>query len=194
MNTARQLNPITFRNRIHPWMFALWVSFGSIIMMFGALTSAYIVKSAAGEWLEFPMPNAFYISTALLLASSVCLHISYRSFVKEKEMPYKVLMALAFVLGIAFVVMQFQGWNALFAMGVDFKANVSGSFFYLISGLHALHILGGVAAMTVAIIHAHSLPFVVTEKRKLRYRLVLHYWHFVDILWIYLFAFLIFVK
>jgi len=90
--------------------------------------------------------------------------------------------------------MQYMGWQEMFAMGVDLKAHVSGSFFYLISGLHALHIMGGIAAMVVAIIHAHSLPFIITEKRKLRYRLVLHYWHFVDILWIYLFAFLIFVK
>jgi len=194
MATATRLNPISFRNRVHPWMFALWVSFASIIMMFGALTSAYIVKSSAGEWLEFPIPSEFFISTAVLLLSSVTLHIAYHSFKNERELPYKVLLPVSFVLGIVFVTMQFYGWNALFAMGVDLKANVSGSFFYLISGLHAAHILGGVAAITVAIIHAFSLPFIVTEKRKLRFRLVLHYWHFVDILWIYLFAFLLLVK
>jgi len=191
---AAKLNPLSFRNRIHPWMFALWVSFASIIMMFGALTSAYIVQSAAGEWLEFKIPNQFFISTVILLISSITLHIAYRSFKKQKELPYKLLLIVSFVLGITFVVMQYQGWQAMFDMGVDMKANVSGSFFYLISGLHAAHILGGVAAITVAILHAFTLPFIVTEKRKLRFRLVLHYWHFVDILWIYLFAFLLLVK
>jgi len=175
-------------------MFALWVSFASIIMMFGALTSAYIVKSAAGDWLEFPIPTYFFMSTSLLIISSITLHVSYISFKKQNEYLYKLLLPVSFILGIAFVVLQYYGWQEMFAMGVDLKAHVSGSFFYLISGLHAAHILGGVAAISVAIIHAFSLPFIVTEKRKLRFRLVLHYWHFVDILWIYLFVFLLLVK
>lgn len=191
---AVTLNPITFRNRIHPHKFALYISFASIIMMFGALTSAYIVKSAAGNWLEYQMPSLFYVSTAVLIMSSVVLHISYNSFLKGKATPYRLYLVVVFLLGLTFVVLQYYAWQALFAAGVDLKANVSGSFLYLITGLHALHILGGVAAITVAIVHAFTLPFIVTEKRRIRFQLVLHYWHFVDILWIYLLGFLLLVK
>jgi cytochrome c oxidase subunit 3 len=163
-------------------------------MMFGALTSAYIVKSAAGDWLEYTMPNYFYISTAALLLSSVTIHASFLGFKKNNEFVYKGLLLVSFVLGISFVVLQYYGWQALFGVGVDLKANVSGSFLYLITGLHAAHILGGVAAITVAIIHAFTLPFIVTEKRKLRFELVVHYWHFVDLLWVYLLIFLLVCK
>lgn len=184
----------TYRNRIHPKKFALYVSFASIIMMFGALTSAYIVKSAAGNWLEYTMPSYFYYSTAVLLLSSVTLHAAYINFKNENEIPYKLLLLISFVLGITFVALQYYGWQALFGVGLDLKANVSGSFLYLITGLHAAHILGGLAAIMVAILHAFSLPFIVTEKRKLRFQLVIHYWHFVDALWIYLLIFLLVCK
>jgi len=163
-------------------------------MMFGALTSAYIVKSAAGNWLEYTMPVYFYYSTAALILSSVAIHASYINFKNENEIPYKLLLLASFVLGITFVVFQYHGWNALFNVGVDLKANVSGSFLYLITGLHAAHILGGIAAIVVALLHAFTLPFVVTDKRKLRFQLVINYWHFVDALWIYLLIFLLVCK
>jgi cytochrome c oxidase subunit 3 len=188
------LNPTTYRNRIHPHKFALWVSFASIIMMFGSLTSAYIVKNAAGNWLEYQMPTLFYFSTAILITSSITLHYAYYSFTKNNEWAYKIGLLVSFILGITFVVLQYYAWQSLFANGVDLKSNVSGSFLYLITGLHAVHILGGIAAITVAIIHAFTLDFFVTEKRKLRFQLVLHYWHFVDVLWIYLLAFLLLCK
>ncbi len=194
MEVADINKPLTHRNKIHPKLFALWISFASIIMMFGALTSAYIVKSAAGNWLEYQLPTQFFYSTGVILLCSLTLHISFSSFVKEKEWMYKSMLLLSFVLGISFVVIQYYGWQSLYAHGVDLKASISGSFMYLITGLHAIHILAGVTAMVVAIIHAFSLPFVVTEKRKLRFRLVCHYWHFVDFLWIYLFGFLMFYK
>jgi len=179
--------------RIHPQVFALWVSFGSIFMMFIALTSAYIVKQASGNWLEFLIPNEFYISTVIILLSSLTLHGSYVSFNKEKEVPYKLLLVLSLILGAVFLVMQFRGWFTLFDNGIDLKGNTSGSFFYLITILHAAHIVGGIGAMIVAVLHAYTLKFKPTERRRIRFSLVLQYWHFVDILWIFLFAFLLFI-
>lgn len=193
MKTA-SINSFNTRNRIHPHKFALYISFASIIMMFGALTSAYIVRHAAGDWLEYTIPNYFYFSTAAILLSSVTLHTAYHHFVKGLEKGYKLFLPISLFLGIAFVVLQYYGWSELFGRGVDLKLNVSGSFLYLITGLHALHVIGGITAIVVAIIHAFTLPYIVTEKRRIRFQLVLHYWHFVDILWIYLLGFLLFVK
>ncbi len=182
------------RKGINPQKFALWIGMASIIMMFTGWTSAYIVKHAAGNWLEFGLPNMFYASTVTIILSSVVLHLSYIGYKKQREVMYKGLLVLAFILGVTFVVMQYQGWMQLFGMGVDFKANVAGSFTYLITVAHAVHVLGGLAALIVAMIHAFSLKFRYTEKRKNRFELVLQYWHFVDILWIYLLLFMLNTK
>jgi len=179
------------RNKIHAQKFALYISFASIVMMFIAFTSAYIVKQAAGNWLEFAIPSMFYISTVVILLSSITLHSSYKAFLAGKEGMYKTLLIVSLILGISFLVLQYHGWQDMFAVGVDLKGNVSGSFVYLITGVHALHIVGGIAAIIVAIVHAFTLKFRLTEKRKLRFELTLHYWHFVDFLWVYLFGFIL---
>ena len=104
------------------------------------------------------------------------------------------MLVLSFILGIAFIILQYFGWTELYKKGVDLKGNVSGSFFYLLSGIHALHVLGGIAAISVALIHAFTLKFVVTDRRINRFDLVVNYWHFVDFLWGYLFLFLLISK
>lgn len=183
-----------YSSRIHPQKFALWTAFASIMMMFGAFTSAYIVRQAAGNWLEFPLPNIFYLSTAIILISSVTLHLSYRGFIAGSEARYKSLLVVTFFLAIGFMISQYVGWQTLFASGVDMKGNPAGSFLYVITGVHALHILGGIGALIVAMIHAFGLKYKVTDKRKIRFELVLHYWHFVDLLWVYLLIFLLITR
>jgi cytochrome c oxidase subunit 3 len=178
------------RSKIHPQKFALLVSCASVVMLFAALTSAYVVRQAAGNWLEFPMPSYFLYSTLVLILSSFSLHFSYKGFVAGKELQYKLLLPFTFFLGILFIYLQYQGWTALVDLGVELGTNPSGSFLYVLSGLHAAHILGGLAALLVALLHAFILPYEVTEKRKLRFELTQIYWHFVDILWIYLIVFL----
>lgn len=176
-------------NKIHSHKFALWVAIATIIMMFGAFTSAYIVRRASGNWYEFKLPDIFWINTVVIVASSFTLHASYRAFLKGFEKRYKALLTATFVLGIAFVVLQYMGWKAMTDMGATFTINPSSSFVYVISGLHAAHVLGGMAALIVAMIHAHVLPYKPTPRRRLRFELVVHYWHFVDVLWVYLFVF-----
>lgn len=177
------------RSRIHPKKFGLMLACASIIMMFAGLTSAYLVRQAAGNWLEFQLPVLFSINTGLMVASSIVLHFAYMGFRKGREKQYKNLLLLALIMGVAFLVLQYQGWKALQAIGVDLATNPSSSFIYVISGIHAAHVLGGVAALLVATMHAFSLPVKVTEARKLRFELTLIYWHFVDFLWVYLFVF-----
>ncbi len=184
----------SYKKRLNPKKFALWVSFGSIIMMFGSLTSAYIVKQASGNWLEFIMPNHFIISTISIILSSVFLHLSFNALRTHKKAMYQIGLVLAVILGFSFVAFQYYGWSALFSVGVDLKGNASGSFFYLITGLHALHVLAGIAALFVAVFHAFTLKFKPSTMRINRYELVVHYWHFVGILWIYLLGFLILCK
>ncbi len=182
------------RNAIHPMKLALWMSLASISMMFAGLLSAYIVRQAAGNWFEFTLPNLFLASTAVIIFSSSTLHRSLLAFRQKKEWQYKLTLLLSFFLGIAFVICQYQGWSAMLAGGIDIKGNPSGSFIYVITGLHVAHVLGGLAAMVVALIHAFTLNFRVTPLRINRLEMTAHYWHYVDVLWIVLFLFLTFYR
>jgi cytochrome c oxidase subunit 3 len=178
-------------NKIHPKKFGLYISFASILMMFAGLTSAYIVRQGAGNWLEFKMPNVFFLSTFTILLSSVTLHLSYKGFLKGNINQYRYLLLLSGILALAFIVMQYLGWLQLNAIGVDLKGNPAGSFVYVISGIHAAHVLGGLGAIAIAIMHAFSLKYKVTAARKLRFELTTNYWHFVDLLWVYLIVFMV---
>ena len=182
------------RNKIHPHKFALWVACASIVMMFVAFTSAYVVRQAAGNWLEFKLPMQFFYSAGVILLSSLTLHWSYISFLKEREQSYKLLLILTFFLGIVFVILQYLGWVALQESGVQFNGNPAGSFVYVISWVHAAHVIGGIAVLTVALIHAFRLLFRVTPRRKLRLEMTMTYWHFVDALWIYLLVFMVITR
>jgi cytochrome c oxidase subunit III len=179
------------QSKIHQYKFALWVGIAGIIMMFAAFTSAYVIRRAAGNWFEFKLPDIFFVNTVVILLSSLSLHASYNAFKKKNERMYKGLLIVTFVLGLVFVVLQYQGWLALDAIGATFTINPSSSFIYVISGLHAAHVLGGIAALGVALTHAFILPFKPTPRRKLRFELVLQYWHFVDLLWVYLIVFFV---
>jgi cytochrome c oxidase subunit III len=182
------------RSKINPQKFALWIACGSIIMMFVALTSAYIVRQAVGNWLEFPVPKNFYISTIVILLSSITLHYSYLSFKSMKTNGFRYGLILTFILAILFIHFQYQGWLDMNSNGIYLNGNPSGSFMYVISGLHAAHVLGGMAALIIAIIYAFNLKHVVNQRRINRFELVTSYWHFVGGLWVYLLLFLMFQR
>lgn len=179
------------RSKLHPKKFALFVACASMMMMFAGLTSAYIIRQAAGNWLEFALPSLFYVNTIVMLLSSVILQASYSAFIKENARAYKGLLVLGFIMGLAFIVLQYQAWVQMDVSGVAFNGNPSGSFVYVLSGIHATHVLGGITALIIALVHAFVLPMRVTPRRKLRFEMTLIFWHFVDALWIYLLLFFI---
>lgn len=186
---TRPIENATKRNRIHPHKLALWVGLASIMMMFTALTSAYIVRMAAGNWLEFQIPDIFYWNTAVIVASSISLHLSYESFKRGAARPYRILLGVTLALGLLFLYLQYVGWEQLAAY-VPLKTNPAGDFVYVLSWLHAAHVVGGIAILVVALIIALLLPAKITPARKLRFQLSLTYWHFIDLLWIYLLVFM----
>lgn len=177
------------RNKINPQKFALIVGCASITMMFAAFSSAYMVRQAAGNWLEFALPSMFYWSAGIIVLSSITLQFSYSAFKSGKKQFYRSLLVFSLFLGTVFIVFQYLGWQEMVNDGIPLTTNPSGDFIYAISGVHAAHVLGGIAALIVAIIHAFGLPFKFTPKRKLRFELTLIYWHFIGFLWIYLLTF-----
>ncbi|MCB9318537.1 MAG: cytochrome c oxidase subunit 3 [Lewinellaceae bacterium] len=179
------------QSKIHPHKLALWISLASILMMFGAFTSAYMVRKGAGNWLDYEVPGIFYVSTVVMLLSSVTIQYAYLSYKSGKELLYKGALVLTFLLGIGFLILQYKGWMDLYGIGIEINGNPSGSFFYAISGVHAAHVLGGLAIMVVAMVQAFSLPFTFLKNRLTRLELTTTYWHFVDLLWVYLLFFLL---
>jgi cytochrome c oxidase subunit 3 len=178
------------RKRIHPHKFTLWVAIGSIVMMFAGLTSAYIVKSNQAGWQSIEMPKVFWYSTGTILISSLIMQVAVRSF-KQREMNrYRVLIATTFLLGVTFVILQWFGFTQLWRSGIQFKGSAGGGqFLYVIAGLHAVHVLGGVIALMIMFIKAFfgRIKFYSSVPVEL----MATYWHFVDILWIYLLIFFI---
>ncbi|MEP7257336.1 MAG: heme-copper oxidase subunit III [Flavitalea sp.] len=177
----------TQRKKIHPHKFTLWIAIGSIIMMFAGLTSAYIVKGSQPEWTTVHMPVIFYYSTAVILVSSIMIQVALKAF-KERNMKlYRRLLTLTAFAGIAFIAMQLFGFNQLWESGVNFKGSGGGQFLYIIFGLHAIHVLGGVITLLVMFIRAYSSK--IRNYNPVSIELASTYWHFVDLLWIYLFVF-----
>jgi cytochrome c oxidase subunit III len=179
------------QNKIHPHKFALWVAIAAIIMMFAGLTSAYIVKSGAPGWEEVRTPKVFWYSTAVLLISSLTIQASLRSFKHRAMQQFRTLFLMTTILGIVFVILQWEGFKYLWSHGVRFEGAGAGQFLYIIFGLHALHVLGGVMAL---IIIAGQQFFGRTRSYNVTSMEVMStYWHFVDALWLYLLIFFIWI-
>ncbi|MBV9986861.1 MAG: heme-copper oxidase subunit III [Chitinophagaceae bacterium] len=176
--------------RIHPHKFTLWVAIGSIVMMFAALTSAYIVKKNQANWLEFDLPRVFWYSSFTILLSSVTMHLALKAF-KAREMGrYRTLITVTAALGLLFITLQYFGFRDLELRNIALtgpRSNSAASFLFVITGLHMLHVLGGVIALLVIFIRAYSSR--VKNYSALPVEMAATYWHFVDVLWIYLFIF-----
>lgn len=176
--------------KIHPHKFTLWVAIGSIVMMFAGLTSAYIVKRSQSEWLEFSLPTTFVYSTIAIIISSVTIHLAVKAFKARLMKRYRILMLITVCLGILFTVLQTIGFTELYNKGIQLfgiGSNPSASFLGVITGLHIVHILGGVIALLVILFKAYFSTSKIYSSTSIE--ILSTYWHFVDILWIYLFVF-----
>ncbi|MCW3091093.1 MAG: heme-copper oxidase subunit [Ferruginibacter sp.] len=180
------------RKRIHPHKFTLWVGMAGIVMMFAGLTSAYIVKRNQVNWIAFDLPAMFWYSTAIIVCSSITLYISNIAFKQREMAKYRSLVVTTLVLGIVFVVMQVIGFNQLWVNGITLTKNVSYSFLFVIVGLHALHVVGGLVALVVLFSKAFSSK--VRNYNIVPLEVISTYWHFVDAIWIYLLFFLLLIR
>jgi cytochrome c oxidase subunit 3 len=160
--------------------------------MFAGLTSAYIIKSNQANWQEIITPKVFWYSTAAILLSSFTIQMALRSF-KQREMSrYRQLMAVTVLLGVAFVVLQITGFQQLWNSGIQFKGIAgAGQFLYVIFGLHALHVLGGIIALMVMLTKAFFGKTKTYASTGVEVAAI--YWHFVDLLWIYLLVFFLWI-
>lgn len=174
---------------MHPKKFLLWLFIVTIVMLFAALTSAYIVRQGEGDWLEFRIPTLFWINSGVLLLSSLTLHGAYWAARKDNLDALKVLVAVTTMLGLSFLVGQYFGWGELVKEGVYLVGNPSGSFLYILTGVHGFHLVSGVVFLLI--IFVQTFRNRVHARRLTLLEMGVTYWHFLDGLWIYLFAFLL---
>lgn len=181
--------------RIHPHKFLLWIAMGSICMMFAGFTSAYIVKRNQSNFLEFSLPTIFWYSTFVILASSVTIQLAVKNFKAREMSKYRSLITITAILGLVFAALQVVGFKDLESHGIFLtgpKSNAAASFILIIVGVHALHVLGGVIAILVMFLKA----FLSKTKNysSMPIEVVSTYWHFVDVLWLYLLVFFIWIR
>ena len=174
----------------------LWFGIISLVMSFGGLTSAFIVSSSREDWLkDFQLPEAFTISVVLILLSSVTFIIAKRALKNDNRQVTSVFLLVTLALGIAFIISQFAGFKQIIEQGYNFTgptSNITMSYIYIIAVAHIVHVIAGLICLLVVIYNHFKQKYKPTEMLGLE--LAATFWHFVDILWIYLFFFLYFFR
>ena len=185
---------------VHPQKFALWIGMGTMTMFFAALTSALLIKKGDFRvWESFRLPDIFMYSTAVIVTVSVTMQLSLISYKKARFSAFRWLLFASFALALLFLGLQLEGWQKLKEMGLPLAGNLAGSFVYLLTSMHGAHIIGGLLVTLVFLVYAvrsrkdpiYELRNIINPKRQLNLELLVSFWHFIDIVWIYLYVFLV---
>ncbi|MFH6768527.1 cytochrome c oxidase subunit 3 [Gaetbulibacter aquiaggeris] len=174
----------------------LWFAIISLIMSFAAWTSAFIVSSTRPDWLrDFQLPDSFVISTIVIMISSVTFILAKRALKGQNSKATTIWLLVTLVLGAIFIFNQFNGFQQIIDQGYNFTgptSNVTMSYIYLIAMVHILHVVVGLICLLVVIYNHFKQKY--NAEQMLGFELAATFWHFIDILWIYLFLFLYFVR
>ena len=174
----------------------LWFGIISLIMSFAGWTSAFVVSSTRPDWLsDFQLPNAFVVSTIIIVISSLTFLLAKRSLKSNDAKTTSIWLMITFILGLVFIFFQFKGFQEIIDLGYNFTgptSNVTMSYIYLIAVMHILHVVVGLICLLV-VIYNHFKQKYNTSKM-LGFELAATFWHFVDLLWVYLFLFLYFFR
>lgn len=174
----------------------LWFGIISLIMSFMGWTSAFIVSSSREDWLkDFQLPNAFVLSTVFIVVSSATFILAKRALKSNNRHMTTVWLLSTLVLGILFIYNQFSGFQQIIDLGYNFTgptSNVTMSYIYLIAMVHIVHVLVGLICLLVVIYNHFKQKYNPTDM--LGFELAATFWHFIDILWVYLFLFLYFIR
>jgi cytochrome c oxidase subunit 3 len=171
----------------------MWVTLSAILMMFTALTSAYIVRAGlSDDWRPLLIPRAIWLSTALILVSSITFEIARRCLKQRREQAYSRWLLLTVCLGLGFLAAQLLAWRELVVQGVYLVSNPHSSFFYLLTGVHGVHLLGGILALDYLLLRTwrRNQDAGALSKRQTATDVTGIYWHFMGGLWVFLFLLL----
>ncbi len=188
-----------FEKRREPFSFMLYLAIIGSILLFLTILLVFIMKEVRNIDIPVSIPKVFWLSPALILASSYTLNQANKTFRNEKFRQYRLHIALTLALGILFILLQLLGWKQLLNLGITMSNNTGGMFIYVLSGLHIFHTLGGIIALVSAnkdafqrLNYVDSFVYSVNPPKQLKIKLISIYWHFIDILWLILFIFLLY--
>lgn len=181
----REPNPT---RAMDPGKFIVWLFMVAIVMIFAGLTSAYIVREGDGNWLRFNLPGIFKMTSVIILASSGTLYLAYRSAKKDNIKNLRIFLTVTAVLGILFLAGQYYSWVQLVNQDVFLVGNPAGSFIYILTGLHGLHLVSGLVFLLVVL--AGAFKYRIHSRNLTTLEMCSTYWHFLGGLWIYLYLFL----
>lgn len=174
----------------------LWFGIISLIMSFAGWTSAFVVSSSRPDWLkDFQLPDAFIISTIVIVLSSITFILAKNALKKGNNIQTTLFLWMTFILGLVFIFNQFSGFQQIINLGYNFTgptSNVTMSYIYLIAVVHILHVVVGLICLLVVIYNHFKQKYKATKM--LGFELAATFWHFIDILWVYLFLFLYFIR
>jgi len=163
----------------------LWVLLAAIVMFFAALTSTYVVRRGLGnDWVTTPLPPVLWVNTAVLVLSSAALELARRALKSGARLAFNGWWSTGTLLGLLFLAGQYYAWRQLWAAGIYLPTNPSASLFYVFTGAHAVHLVGGVVALLY--VNAQALRLRLGPGKRTAADVSAVYWHFLDGLWIYL--------
>ncbi|MCS7298244.1 MAG: cytochrome c oxidase subunit 3 [Bacteroidia bacterium] len=177
------------RIRLHPKELLLWLYLGATAMLFAGFTSAYLVQRFSEYWKTFDIPVVFWVNTVILVGSSFTLWWAQRGYRRGDPWQLQVGLMATMVMGVVFLLGQFLGWQLLVRQGLFLAGNHKGaSYFYVLSGLHGLHLIAGL--IVIGYWTYKALRYQVGSESWLGLRLAGIFWHGLDLLWLYLVVFL----
>lgn len=175
----REFSPAAYR-------IVKWVLLAAVVMMFAAFSSAYIVLSSSEEWVPIQVPRMFFWSTGVLAVSSATLEVARRYLKDGKQSRYARWLAVTLLLGLTFLGTQLMAWRELRNQGVYFAGSPHSSFFYLFTGVHGVHLLGGIVALLFLVVRSRNMRALSSPRTEASVNVVSLYWHVMDALWIWL--------
>ncbi len=178
-------------HRIETAKLGIWIALGSLTMLFAAFTSAYIVRSAGSDWVPLEVPPLLWVNTAVILLSSVVMEIARRAFVAWRPVAFRKWVLATAILGVLFITGQVVAWGQLAEQGIYLQSHPHSSFFYVLTGLHAVHVLAGVVALFYVL--ALATRYRLTPGESSSPGICATYWHFVSAVWLYLMVVLFYV-
>jgi len=191
------MTTMAIKSPVSPARTGVWVGIAAITMSFAAYSSALIVRQGANpDWQHFTLPRILFFNTLVVLASSVTLYVARprspatvdrSGTVTAVDAPHLNWLYVTLTLGALFLVGQILAWRNLVGQGITLASGPSGSFFYLLTAMHGLHLLGGLAGLLYVVYRVRQST---TERAVRAYGAASLYWHFMTVLWMYLFALL----
>ena len=197
---AAQQTVIGRLERLHPHKTMLYLAIFGSCLLFGFLIAAYTLKTDANTFIDFRFPKAFIVSLFLLLLSSFSISKALTAFREDNMVNLKHTLGITLALGLSFTISQYVGWYELNQSNIYLSGEVSGSYLYVISGLHVLHLAAGLVFLTMMYTQVSNvsrdpvrqLMMVTNPYQRIKLEMLTVYWHFIDALWVVLFFYFLF--